>query len=91
MEGAGRRYSGPASAPAPRPPSRGRLTIWLGACLLLGLPYPWVALLNPPWTYLLLGGPLLLAGWFTRPLNPALRLLGFAVFAAGAVLASVLS
>lgn len=78
-----------------KPPELGagawRRPAWLGCCLLLGLPYPWVALLNPPWTYLLLGAPLLLAAWATNPVPPAIRLLGFVVFAAGAVGASLLA
>ena len=88
----GRRLStggGAHNQPAPVSGSDRRRPVWLGACLLLGLPYPWVALLNPPWTYLLLGAPLLLAGWFTRPLHPGVRLLGFAAFLLGAALSTM--
>lgn len=88
----GRRLStgGGAHNRAPPAPADGwRRPAWLGACLLVGLPYPWVAGLNPPWTYLLLGAPLLLAAWATRPLHPGVRLLGFAAFLLGAAVASV--
>lgn len=88
----GRRLSTGGGAHNRRRPEVGgdwRRPAWLGACVLLGLPYPWVALLNPPWTYLLLGVPLLVAGWATRPLNPGVRLLGFAAFVVGAGVASV--
>lgn len=78
-------------APAGRPnlSGGGRLVLWLAASFTLGIPYPWVAPLNPPWTFLLLGAPLLLCGWLTRPLNPGWRLLGFLLFLAGAGAASV--
>ena len=85
----GRRLStggGAHNRPAVTPGTDWRRPLWLGTCLLLGLPYPWVALLNPPWTYLLLGVPLLVAAWLTGPLHPGVRLLGFAAFLLGAAL-----
>lgn len=84
----GRRLStggGAHNRPVPAAGGDWRRPAWFGACLLLGLPYAWIAPLNPPWTYLLLGLPLLVAGWLTRPLHPAMRLLGFAAFVIGAV------
>ena len=86
----GRRYStggGSHNARAPVPSGGWKRPAWLGACALFGLAYPFVALLNPPWTYMLLGLPLLAVGWLTRPLNPTVRLLGFVVFGLAAVLA----
>jgi hypothetical protein len=86
----GARLGGPQPV-RPEPAQGWKAPAWFGACLLLGCAYPFVALLNPPWTYGLLGGPLLIAGMLTRPLNPALRLLGFFAFLLGAFVAGVLA
>ena len=89
----GRRLStggGAQNGPVPARAADWRRSAWLSACLLLGLPYPWIALMNPPWTYVLSGAPLLVAAWLTRPVHPAVRLLGFAAFLLGAALSGVI-